>query len=180
MPQFRIIYRHYTDNFMSSLPLNKIISHSKIQQIGAICRRCYNIRDACLYFHHILIIQFIINRSILRTTFRQGFLCRANVTLSMAAYKKPDIEGISSSFTPEMWYNNGISMATVVKSHDIDYCGTLHWRHNDHDSVSNHQPHGCLLNRLFRPRSKKTSKLRVTGLCAGNSPGPVNSRTKGQ
>ena len=26
------------------------------------------------------------------------------------------------------------------------------------------------LNRLFRRRSKKTSKLRVTGLCAGNSP----------
>ena len=55
----------------------------------------------------------------------------------------------------------------------------LHWRHNDHDDVSNHQPHGCLLNRLFRRRSKKTSKLRVTVLCAGNSPGPVNSRHKG-
>ena len=46
----------------------------------------------------------------------------------------------------------------------------LHWRHNGHDSVSNHQPHDCLLNRLCRRRSKKTSKLRVTGLCAGNSP----------
>ena len=56
---------------------------------------------------------------------------------------------------------------------------TLHWRHNDHDGVSNHQPHGCLLNRLFRHKSKKTSKLRVTGLCAGNSPGPVNSPHKG-
>ena len=48
---------------------------------------------------------------------------------------------------------------------------TLRWRHNDHAGVSNHQPRGCLLNRLFRRRSKKTSKLRVTGLCAGNSPG---------
>ena len=47
----------------------------------------------------------------------------------------------------------------------------LRWRHNGCDSVSNHQPHDCLLNRLFRRRSKKTSKLRVTGLCAGNSPG---------
>ena len=55
----------------------------------------------------------------------------------------------------------------------------LHWRHNDHDGVSNHQPHGCLLSRLFRRRSKKTSKLRVTGLCVGNSPGPVNSPHKG-
>ena len=46
----------------------------------------------------------------------------------------------------------------------------LHWRHNDHDDVSNRQPYGRLLNRLFRHSSKKTSKLRVTGLCAGNSP----------
>ena len=47
----------------------------------------------------------------------------------------------------------------------------LQWRHNGCDSVSNHQPRDCLLKRLFRRRSKKTSKLRVTGLCAGNSPG---------
>ena len=47
------------------------------------------------------------------------------------------------------------------------------------DHVSNHQPHGCLLNRLFRRRSKKTSQLRVNGLCVGNSPGPVNSTHKG-
>ena len=48
---------------------------------------------------------------------------------------------------------------------------SLQWRHNVQDSVSNHQPHDCLLNHLFRRRSKKTSKLRVTGLCVGNSPG---------
>ena len=55
----------------------------------------------------------------------------------------------------------------------------LQWRHNDHDGVPNHQPHDCLLNRLFRRRSKKTSKLRVTGLCVGSSPRPVNSPHKG-
>ena len=43
--------------------------------------------------------------------------------------------------------------------------------HNGHHSVSNHQPYECLLKRLFRCRSKKTPKLRITGLCAGNSPG---------
>ena len=46
----------------------------------------------------------------------------------------------------------------------------LQWRHNRRDSVSNQQPRECLLSRLIRLRSKKTSKLRVTGLCAGNSP----------
>ena len=48
---------------------------------------------------------------------------------------------------------------------------SLQWRQNERDSVSNHQLHDCLLNRLFRRRSNETSKLRVTGLCAGNSPG---------
>ena len=60
----------------------------------------------------------------------------------------------------------------------IDHISLL-WRHNELDSVSNHQPYDCLLNRLFRRRSNKTSKLRVTGLCVGNSPGPVNSPHKG-
>ena len=49
--------------------------------------------------------------------------------------------------------------------------GPLHWRHNELDGVSDHQPHDCLLTCLFRHRSNKTSKIRVTGLCEGNSPG---------
>ena len=49
--------------------------------------------------------------------------------------------------------------------------GALRWRHNGHNGVSNHQPRHCLLSRLFGCRSQETSKLRVTGLCAGNSPG---------
>ena len=50
-----------------------------------------------------------------------------------------------------------------------DVC-PLQWHHNGREGVSNHQPHGCLLNRISRRRSKKKSKLRVTGLCEGNSP----------
>ena len=46
----------------------------------------------------------------------------------------------------------------------------LQWHHNGRGGISTHQYHHCLLNRLFRCRSKITSKLRVTGLCAGNSP----------
>ena len=46
----------------------------------------------------------------------------------------------------------------------LDKHKILQWRHNGHDSVSNHQPHGCLLNRLFRRKSKKTS-LRHWPLC---------------
>ena len=54
--------------------------------------------------------------------------------------------------------------------HLRDLFFSLQWRHNGRDGVSNHQLRDCLLNRLFRRRSKKTSKLRITGLCAGNSP----------
>ena len=46
----------------------------------------------------------------------------------------------------------------------------LEWRHNEHGGVSNYRYLDYLLNRLFRRRSKKTSKLRVAGLCEWNSP----------
>ena len=42
----------------------------------------------------------------------------------------------------------------------------LQWRHNERDCVSNQWRLDCFLNRLFRGRSK----LRVTGVCEGNSP----------
>ena len=53
---------------------------------------------------------------------------------------------------------------------DYSWAASLQWRHNEHDSVSNHQAHHCLLNHLFRRRSKIRSKLRITGLCVRNSP----------
>ena len=46
----------------------------------------------------------------------------------------------------------------------------LHRRHNERDGVSNHRRLHCLLNSWSRRGSKKTSKLRVTGLCVGNLP----------
>ena len=78
------------------------------------------------------------------------------------------------------WFLTGSSggcspshMSNIIAFHNIDLqmVKSLQWCHNERVGVSNHQPHNCLLNRLFRRRSKKTSKLRVTGLCAGNSPG---------
>ena len=58
---------------------------------------------------------------------------------------------------------------------------TLQWRHNGRDCVSNYQPHDCLLNRLFRRNSKKTWKLRITGLLCGEFTGDRwIPRTKGQ
>ena len=53
----------------------------------------------------------------------------------------------------------------------VQFRFALQWRRNGRDGVSTHQNHHCFHNRLFGRRSKKTSKLRVTGLCPGNSPG---------
>ena len=72
-------------------------------------------------------------------------------------------------------------MVIVSAVHHRCWLFSLRWRHNDHAGVSNHQPHGCLLNRLFRRKSKKTSKLRVTGLLCGKFTGDRwISRTNGQ
>ena len=46
----------------------------------------------------------------------------------------------------------------------------LPWRHSERHGVSNHQHIYCLLSRLFRHQSKKTSKLRVNGLWEGGPP----------
>ena len=81
-----------------------------------------------------------------------------------------------------MWFlNHALIRPDFKSSHVIErITGSMHtgryvvfnsllWRHNGCDGISNQQSHDCLFNLSFRRRSKKTSKLRVTGLCAGKS-----------
>ena len=69
-----------------------------------------------------------------------------------------------------IWFDNCCNSACNMFVHYTSHDLSLQWRHNERDGVSNHQPYDCLLNRLFSHKSKKISKLRVTGLCEGNSP----------
>ena len=84
----------------------------------------------------------------------------------------PRIYASDAEFWCILW---SVPEPTVELSGDLMFsliCAwTNSWANNGHAVDFNHQPHDCLLNRLFRRRSKKTSKLRVTGLCAGKSPG---------
>ena len=57
------------------------------------------------------------------------------------------IRKVTSKETPRHKYQYLASMDKLLS--------TLHWRHNGRDSVSNHQPYDCLLNHLFRSRSKE-------------------------
>ena len=73
----------------------------------------------------------------------------------------------SESIQMVVWHHQD---ATTMVTHWQIKRSALQWRYSERNGVSKHQPHECLLNRLFRRRSKETSKLRVTGLCKGNSP----------
>ena len=79
---------------------------------------------------------------------------------------------VETTFAPEIcpWFRCVFFYMIFIVNTCCVFFISLRWRHNDPDGVSSHQPYDYLLNRLFRHRSKKTSKLRVTGLCVGNSP----------
>ena len=51
-----------------------------------------------------------------------------------------------------------VSISLVPKTENGLNQLTLQWRHKGHDGVSNHQPHHCLLNLLFRVQIKENSK----------------------
>ena len=71
----------------------------------------------------------------------------------------------------KMWGTPGhLILRFIILSYVDNIANTCRWRHNERDSVSNRRRLGCLINHLFRRRSKKTSKLRVTGLCEGYPP----------
>ena len=56
--------------------------------------------------------------------------------------------------------------------------GPLRWRHNEHNSVSNHQPHDCLLNRLSDADQRKHQSSASLAFVRGIHRGPVNSPHK--
>ena len=72
------------------------------------------------------------------------------------------IENAQKHISCSAFYHIGSSIT-------ISSANTLLRRHYERDGVLNHQPHAGLLNRLFRRRSKKTSKVRFIGFCEGNS-----------
>ena len=87
-------------------------------------------------------------------------------------YTKLNITGHQSCYI-EPGHNNIASTEFIVyfgHKKDLLEWFLSQWRHNERDCVCNHQPQDCLLNYLCRRRSQKTSKLRITVLCVGNSP----------
>ena len=82
-----------------------------------------------------------------------------------------------------LWYTIKLScvffMGTQLPKRQQEKIISLKWCHNECDGVPNHRHLDCLLNCLFRHRSEKISKLRVTGLVRGIQRWPVDSPHKG-
>ena len=76
---------------------------------------------------------------------------------------------IQSAVCTQMRFRCGMCETPTVLCVPLRLLITLQWRYNERDGVSNHRRFGCLLNRWFRRRSKKT-KFRVIRLCEGNPP----------
>ena len=84
------------------------------------------------------------------------------------------------SWPSKVWYSGLVSIwhqDICINHGDLDR--SVHWHHNERAVISNHQCLDCLLNRSFRQRWKKTSKLRALACVRGIHRWPVNSPHKG-
>ena len=91
------------------------------------------------------LVLFSINPQVMQT------ICSGNTVCKGAA--------LGALFTTLLYFVCSSFQGEIQKLH---YSGVIMCH-----GVLNHQRLDCLFSRLFRRRSKKTSKLRVTGLCEG-------------
>ena len=77
---------------------------------------------------------------------------------------------VATASTSQCWSGGNDLLSDKTKHYLILSPMTLQWlhNHNERDDVSRHRRLNCLLNCLFRRRSKKTSKLCITGRCDEN------------
>ena len=77
------------------------------------------------------------------------------------------------------WFNWLCIINGLEKVRMLHYCTVpLQWRHNESYCVSNHRRLDGMLNRLFRRRSKKTSKPALLTVCGGIHRSPLDSPHK--
>ena len=74
-------------------------------------------------------------------------------------------------------HNEFNGTGAVIRS-PVKQTESLQWRHNERNGVSNHRRLDCLLNRLLRRRSKKTSSSASQDFVSGLPRWPVDSPFK--
>ena len=98
-----------------------------------------------------------------RDVFQLLFIIRVQLTNSITDWQSPQNSPIIN-----IWAN---VLTLVTNSWFLWINWVIHfWRHNGRHGVSNLRHLDYLLNHLFRRRSKKIPKLRVTDIWKGNPP----------
>ena len=95
------------------------------------------------------------------------------------SWDMPTYSLCSNSHMALAWAVNALKRINYTcRLNEDNPMASLQWRHNERYCVSNHRHLDCLLNRLFRRRSTKTSKFRVIDFSRGIHIWPVNSPHK--
>ena len=90
------------------------------------------------------------------------------VLVQIRAWHRPGDKPLSEPLMDSLLAHLCVTQPQWVKDWMMEYIHrkkTLQWRHNDHDAVLNQQPHGCLLNRLFRRIKENIKAPRHWPLC---------------
>ena len=107
-------------------------------------------------------------------TLRNAFVYLSRSLRSFNAFYWLSIQWWMAYNDNESWLKASVYIGWI-------YSISLRWRHNGRDGVSNHQPHDCLLNYLFRRRSKENIKAtRHWPLCGEFTGDRWIPRTNGQ
>ena len=154
-PRHEQSFYHSADDIFKSIFLNEkliILTQISLNFVGKdpgillhywLQEICYNIISSILTLTKMVLLIFFCVQAIMMKTF----------------------------ILPSWWgYRIALSVAGKWQHSFLTIWNPLQWRHTERDGISSHRRLERLLNRVLWRRSKKTSKLRVTCLCEGNSP----------
>ena len=122
---------------------------------------------------------------------RRQQCCRGACQISQRSdYSKYKSRGIETSrdltIRRLIGYWNGALVPTMCRSLILLMrTWSLQWRHNDHDGVSNHQPHGCLFNQVYsgtdrRKHQSSASRAFACGEFTGSGEFPAQTASNAE
>ena len=136
---------------------------------GSVTRKMFPFDDAIMHVQYISVHQVVLPY-VSQPIFSTVSLDRIQHFTTKTSIQLVDIDRDTISFAwqaASSEYATQQDMAWHRHPHNKHYCDVIM---SATYGVSNHRRLDCLLNRLFRRRSKKKSKVCVTGLCSERNP----------
>ena len=119
-----------------------------------ICNHCYHISSSNFRANLHSILLFCLPRHFHISCILLHRLFRTHIARS--DLRQTTVNG--KLYVVEITYTFICKDERQMHSHQSGTTSTLQWRHNGLYSVSNHKPHHCLLNRLFKAQVKENIK----------------------